>query len=237
MSNSYTAPANGTAENGTYTIQIYLNVTTSSPPIESTTLGEYLFLYWIIVVGVIGTIANGSIFSIISTQSRFTNMTTSTKFILNQLFCDLVTSASLILVYGWRIAISTLHANWSNVSCILVGGEVPVWLPYGSSIFNLSFITLERYVKIVHNSFHQEYYRDWMTYLIIASTWIISSGLASIGFYAVYFRPGAESLRGLFEMADQRWRIDIQRVLIRGFLLVSVADLHLLLLANHRRHA
>ena len=45
------------------------------------------------------------------------------------------------------------------------------------------------------------------------------------------FRPGAESLRGLFEMADQRWRIDIQLVLIRGFLLVSVADLHLLLLA------
>ena len=43
---------------------------------------------------------------------------------------------------------------------------------------NLILITLERYVKIVHNSFHQKYYQNWMTYSALAMAWI--TGFAAI---------------------------------------------------------
>ena len=79
------------------------------------------------------------------------------------------------------VALAKLNAGWSHVSITLFRNYIIFYIGFDVSLLNLSFITLERYVKIVHNSFHRKYYRTWMTCMIIASTWILSSGLSTVG--------------------------------------------------------
>ena len=171
---------------------------------EEISLGEQAFQYCVVIVGMVGASANGTVFVVLVTQSKLANLSNSTKFILNQLACDLVSCLSLVLVYGWKVANTQQHTKWSYWSCYLVGSEIFLWSAVSSSTVNLSSITLERYVKIVHNSFHQKYYRDWMTYVIIASTWIIGFGITfPVDYVTIDFDPDLDTCDGFTKWADE----------------------------------
>ena len=138
---------------------------------------ELIFQYPVIIVGIVGTLANGIVIMIFLKQSIGTKMSTSNKLILNQMTIDLISCMSLILVYGWKIVNVRLNRGWSYVSCCLIGSEPLIWSPVISSIMNLIFLTLERYWNIVHNSLYQKYYRNWITVMLISLSWIIGYGL------------------------------------------------------------
>ena len=66
-------------------VQFYINPTNRTfIRCYSNQSADAVFDYCVIILGAIGALANGSIFVIISTESRLTELTTSTKFILNQ---------------------------------------------------------------------------------------------------------------------------------------------------------
>ena len=154
-------------------------------------LVKLMFQYSVIIIGIVGTLANGIVIMIFLKQSIGTKMSTSNKLILNQLSIDLISCMSLILVYGWKVVNVKLNRSWSYLSCGLIETETLIWSPAISSIMNLIFITLERYWKIVHNSLYQKNYRNWITVMLISLAWIIGYGLFfSVTFATVNFSNG-----------------------------------------------
>ena len=126
-----------------------------------------------IVVGIVGAIANGVVMLIFLTQTKKTKLTTSSKFVINHLCLDLFSCLSVVITYGWKIANRKLETNWNYWTCYLIGSETLLWCGVNSSVTNLVVLTLERYSKIVHTSMHQTYYRNWMTYVLLASSWFL----------------------------------------------------------------
>ena len=135
-------------------------------------LEELVFQSCVITIGMIGSLANGMVITTIGVvHYKKQKMATSTKFILNQLALDLFSCLSLVLDKSWKIA--NPKSVWNFMSCAFIFSEVLTWTGVNGSIVNLVVVTLERYVKIVHNSSYQRYYRNWITYVLIALAWII----------------------------------------------------------------
>jgi len=61
---------------------------------------------------------------------------------------------------------------------------VPTSVVYGS-VYGLVVITAERYFKIVHPVAHRNRYRRWMTYVGVATPWLIGLVIAGVHSVAV----------------------------------------------------
>ena len=137
-------------------------------------LVELVFQSCVITIGMIGSLANGMVITTIGVvHYKKKKMATSTKFIFNQLALDLFSCLSLVLDNSWKIANMELLSQWNFMSCAFVASDALTWTGVNGSLINLIVVTLERYVKIVHNSSYQRYYRNWITYVLIILAWII----------------------------------------------------------------
>ena len=128
---------------------------------------ERVFQYCVIVIGIVGIFANGTVITVFVSQSRKIKITTPHKFILNQLALDLLSCICLVLVYGWKVIEKDLGITWNFMSCVFVASETLIWATVSASIANLILITFERYAKIVHTALYKKYYHNWMTYFLI----------------------------------------------------------------------
>ena len=137
-----------------------------------TSFEERIFQYCVIVIGIIGTFANGTVITVFVSQSRKIKITTPHKFILNQLALDFLSCICLVLVYGWKIIDIDFKLTWNFLSCVLVASETLIWATVSASMANLTLITFERYAKIVHTPLYKKYYHSWMTYFLILVSWI-----------------------------------------------------------------
>ena len=148
---------------------------TSGPAVDQRiNLEQLVFQSCVITIGMIGSLANGMVITMIGVvHYKKKKMTTSTKFILNQLALDLFSCLSLVFNQSWKITNMKLLSQWNFMSCAFVGSEALTWTGVNGSLVNLIVVTLERYVKIVHNSSYQMYYRNWITYVLIVLAWII----------------------------------------------------------------
>jgi len=59
------------------------------------------------------------------------------------------------------------------LACLLIENDALVSSFIYGSVYGLVVITLERYVKIVHPVAHRNHYRRWMTYVGVATPWLI----------------------------------------------------------------
>ena len=59
------------------------------------------------------------------------------------------------------------------VVCGLIESDALVSLALYGSVYGLVVITFERFVKIVHPVAHRNHYRRWMTYVGVATPWLI----------------------------------------------------------------
>jgi len=57
--------------------------------------------------------------------------------------------------------------------CWLLDNDALAVLAIYGSLYGLVVITLERYFKIVHPVAHRNHYRRWMTYVGVATPWLI----------------------------------------------------------------
>ena len=184
----------------------------------------------VIGIGIVGTLANGVVIIIFLSKARTKKLSTSSEFILNQLSVDLFSCISLILVYGWKIANSTLGKSWNPTVCFLFGPETVLWAGVTSSIVNLIFITLERYLKIVHNPLHQKYYHKWMTHCLVALAWISGSIIFPPNF--VSFRSAGGVCIALYSWPNVYDGLAIQRPIVHHTIHSPFVDIYLLLLAH-----
>ena len=78
---------------------------------------------------------------------------------------------------------------WSNgkktgvlrqLVCFLIDSDALGSLAVYGSVYGLVVITAERYFKIVHPVAHRNHYRRWMTYLGVATPWLIGLITSSV---------------------------------------------------------
>ena len=128
----------------------------------------------IVAIGIIGTVANGFVILIlICARIKHGRLKTTNTFLINQLVIDWFSCVFLVVTYVWKLVKRNFTGTQNTLMCFFIESEGTLWVGMNSSVTNLTFITLERYVKIVHPIFHRKYHRKWMTYVGISITWFV----------------------------------------------------------------
>ena len=162
--------------NSTWTVDNLTNDTGNAystnifPSLESKPLSKVILQCFIIAIGVVGTLANGFVmFSMLRQKS--TNKSIN-ALIINQLALDMFASVSLVVIYSWDLMDLKLSGTLNRIVCLVIGDEDFIWIGVNGSYFNLTSITVERYLKIVFLTSYKKFYRDWVTYLFIVLAWV-----------------------------------------------------------------
>jgi hypothetical protein len=99
--------------------------------------------------------------------------------LVHQVAIDFYSCVILLITYSVKMC-NIYHIGTSGYYlCQLLTSELLIWFGLDASMVNLAVITLERYVKIVHSTWHKNHFRPWMLYLGCVTAWIC--GIATNG--------------------------------------------------------
>jgi hypothetical protein len=143
--------------------------TTTDQP--SSTLDYFSIM--VIIAGVIGTFANGLVLYVLCTLDEIKKNMTNILFI-NQMAADLFSCFMLVVVFSVKASNIFLQGTGGYWLCCLLISEDMLWFGLNESIMNLASITIERYIMIVHPTWHKNFFRLWMIYGAIIFTWFAS---------------------------------------------------------------
>jgi len=135
------------------------SVTSSSSPGS-----EFYFHLAVIVIGVVGTAANALILYALVASNQHKKH----ALIVNQNALDLFSCIFLVITYTVRLCNIRLTGWIGYWLCVLILTDNILWCGIVGSTINLATITIERYIKVVHNI----KLRNWMIYSAIAFAWI-----------------------------------------------------------------
>jgi len=147
------------------------DIGTTSQGGSGQTIDITFFEVCVMVIGVIGIVANGAVLSTLlnrKLRSRANNL-----LILNQVSLDLYSSVLLVITFSVQMGVQTFFQPSSSAICKLFFGEFFLFVGVHASITSLVLIMLERYVKIVYHVYHRKYYKKWMTTVAMVICWVI----------------------------------------------------------------
>ena len=130
------------------------------------------FLGLNVVLGTTGTLVNGFVlYILVSMSSKGKSL-----FIVSQLICDLAASIFIIITYSWKMAQVKLFGTTHKILCLLIGSEACMWVCLNSSVTNLVFVSIERFVLVKFPLWHRNHQREWMwiAWACIVFLWIDS---------------------------------------------------------------
>ena len=156
--------------------------TTGSGMTSSSSRGAgFYFQCAVLVVAVVGAAANGLVvYAMVAAKQH-----TKRVLIFNQNALDLVNCLFLAVEYSvklcdvylrgtagrWLCLVAAYSVKLSGVYlsgtaghwlCLTILSDAGNWATYVGSVINLSAISIERYLKIVHNAWAKKYLRNWM---------------------------------------------------------------------------
>ena len=135
---------------------------------------EFYFQCAVVVIGVVGTAANGLIlYAMVASKQHKKQV-----LIFNQNILDLFSSFFLVITYALKLCNIHLTGSAGYWFCLWVISENLIWIAVMASKANLYFITIERYLKVVYPIWSKKTLRKWMTHLAVALAWI--SGVVHI---------------------------------------------------------
>jgi len=141
---------------------------TMTPASSSDT--EFYFRCVVIILGVIGTAANGLIlYALVASKQHKKHV-----LIVNQNAFDLFGSLSLIVTYAVKISNVPLAGTVGYWVCMILLSEKLIWCGIIGSVINLAIITIERYLKVVHSAWSKKNMHRWVIYSAMAFAWIAS---------------------------------------------------------------
>src|SRR6218665_1596039 len=164
----------------------FTNVTDSNPNLKVTSDVILIFFSFVILIGIIGCVANGLVFSVLLSPKIRTQ--TSNLLIINQVAMDLYSCILLIVSYVLRLPRLHLTGGWGWFLCVFFQNDMLTFVGLTGSIVSVAAITAERYFKVVHPITHRKNFRNWMIYVAIPLTWIngILTNLSVIWSYGVF---------------------------------------------------
>jgi len=126
------------------------------------------FECFVVVIGVIGTAANGLVLYalVVSKQHK------KHVLIVNQNVLDFLSCLFLAIVYAMKLFNMHLSGSQGYWLCKLVFNESLSFSSVHASYINLAFIAIERYLKIIHSVWSKKHLRNWMLYSAMAFAWI-----------------------------------------------------------------
>jgi len=135
---------------------------TMTPSSSSST--ELYFRMAVVVIGIVGTAANALIlYALVASKQHKKHV-----LIVNQNALDLFSCTFLVITYSVKLCNISLSGWLGYWLCKLIHSEIILWWGIVGSTINLATITIERCVKVVHNT----NLRNWMIYSAIAFAWI-----------------------------------------------------------------
>lgn len=149
----------------------------SSNDAESNSASEsyVYFQAFVVIIAVVGSFANGGVLYIL----RFGKLTKNKMMnvlLINQTAIDFYSCFTLTITYAVKLCNIYHTGTFGYWLCTILTGEMVAWFGLNSSMINLGFITLERYVKVVHSIWHKNHVRPWMAYA--GCGWAWTSGIA-----------------------------------------------------------
>jgi len=143
--------------------------TTGSSMTSSPSRGAgFYFNCALLVVGVVGTAANGLVlYAMVAAKQHKKQI-----LIFNQNALDLVNC--LVGFITNAVALSNIYLSGTGGYwlCLTVLSNAVSLAAFNGSLINLVAISIERYLKIVHNAWAKKKLRNWMIYSTVTFTWI-----------------------------------------------------------------
>ena len=143
--------------------------TTVSNVVTSSSRGiEFYIQYAVIVIGVVGTVANALIlYALVASKQHKKHV-----LIFHQNALDFICSLLLIITYALKLCNFYLTGLGGYWFCMLVLSENLTWCIIIASKTNLMIVTIERYLKVVYPIWSKKKLRKWVIYSAIAFAWI-----------------------------------------------------------------
>jgi len=146
--------------------------TTGENGVTSSATHDGAALYFeavVVIIGMIGIAANGLVlYALVASKQHKKH-----ELIFNQNAIDLYSCVFLVIIYGLKLSNIHLSGSLGYWLCMLLFSESLLVCGLYASWINLMFISIERYLKVVHAAWSKKKLRKWMTYAAIACTWII----------------------------------------------------------------
>jgi len=126
------------------------------------------FQSFVVVIGVIGTAANGLVlYALVASKQHKKQV-----LIVNQNALDLYTCLFLVITYAVKLSSIQLKGSLGYWLCnFIISENLVICGMYGSSV-NLALIAIERYLKVCHDTWSKKNVRKWMIYVAMAFAWM-----------------------------------------------------------------
>jgi len=147
--------------------------TTGENGVTSSSSHEGAAMYFeslVVIIGIIGIAANGLVLYALVASKQHKKQ----KLIVNQNAIDLYSCLFLVITYGLKLSNIHLSGSLGYWLCMFLLSENLFFCGLYASFFNLAFISIERYLKVVHAVWSKQKLSKWMTYAAIACAWLLS---------------------------------------------------------------
>jgi len=128
--------------------------------------------YFVVFIGVIGTAANALVlYALVASKQHKKH-----ELIVNQNALDLYSCVILVITYALKLANIYLTGSRGYWLCMFISSENLLFCGVEASTINLTFIAIERYLKVVHPIWSKKKLRKWMVYVAMVLAWAYGFG-------------------------------------------------------------
>jgi len=121
-----------------------------------------------LIVAIVGGTANGLVLYAMAVSKQHKKHV----LIFNQNALDLVNCVFVIVQCSVRMSNIDLDGTLGYWLCMLLLSDLCSWGAYVGSMINLTAISIERYLKIIHHVWAKKNLHNWMIYSTVAFVWI-----------------------------------------------------------------
>ncbi|XP_072180650.1 octopamine receptor beta-2R-like [Diadema setosum] len=147
---------------------------------EPSSVGPLVVASFQIGIGVVGILGNGLCFFVLRLQSKTNN---TNWLIVNQCSTDLITSVLLIAAtvhLQWFAAPPTTPGLAAELYCRLWDSRIIYFTGFAISSFNLTLISLERYLAVLHPILYMTKFKRRTMYTMAAVSWLTAPILQAV---------------------------------------------------------
>jgi len=152
---------------------------------------EFYFQCAVLLVGVVGTAANGLVLYALVASKQHKKL----PLIINQNVLDLSSSFVMIITYLMKLCNPYLTGSFGKFLCVLLVTDNLIWWANSGAIVNLAVITVERYLKVVYAVWSKNRLRKWLIHVAMVIPWVVASVSCVANVASRY--PGSDVIEGV----------------------------------------